>query len=193
MAIIETAFSLASEPTTETILALRQAVAGGAPDLDFDEIAFAGAVAELSGATSNSGLPRSTGIDAQRAVGDRAEHAERGVRALLEHLHDPRGVGGAGIVLVAEGLCENAVADAGRRAAAHLARLDRDDHRRCPCASRSAGRASRMPSASREKMSSTATWGRAARPLQALAVLFDQPSTREDRPACPSARRDPRP
>ena len=78
MAIIETAFSLVSEPSTAITFAARQAVAAGRALLDLDEVA---GLAPLRSprSTISSGCRRSTGSIRSVPSWRDAQHAEHGL------------------------------------------------------------------------------------------------------------------
>ncbi len=67
MAIIETAFSLVSEPSALEDSCARQAVAGGGDLLDLDEVALFGAV-EIVARDGHLGLAALDRLDAETAV-----------------------------------------------------------------------------------------------------------------------------
>ena len=79
MAIIEIAFSVATEPMIDFTCGARQAETAEAGDFDFDQIAILGAVAHDSASTCSSSPRFSIGMMRTAAVGRCAEDAERGV------------------------------------------------------------------------------------------------------------------
>ncbi len=109
-------------------LGARQAVAGGADRLDLDQVAAPGAVAKFL-VDDEFGLAPLHRLDAERPIRQRAKDAEHRVVALLEYLHHPAGVGGAGRSVGGEGLGQNAVADA-RSLPAIAATRNADRHHR---------------------------------------------------------------
>ena len=104
----------------------RQAVPAGRRLLDLDQIALFRAV-EIVSRDGHLRLATLDRFDSEGAVVGLPEHAEHGFRALLEYLHHAAGVGRAFSLVRGEGLCQHAVAYAGRRAAAGWAQ--RNDRR----------------------------------------------------------------
>ena len=191
MAIIETAFSLRQRAEDRDDLRLRQAVAGRASGLDLDKIAVAGAVAEFVG-HFEFGL---AAFDRRRhamPAATASEDAERGVGALLEHLHDPRGVGGAGLSSLRKVFASTRSPTPGAGPRPALRGLDRDDHRCVACVA--LGRRAPADRRRRRARRCRAPLRGAGCPAASAASCPSRSVLRRgDRSACPSARRDPRP
>ncbi len=110
----------------------RQAVTAGADDFRLDQIAVLG-LADIGGLDHHFLAAPVGRQKTDFSVGDRLDHAERRILALVENLQHTRRIGRPGTILVRKNLCQDPVVDAGGRRLAlrPVVGILADQHGRC--------------------------------------------------------------